>query len=171
MIQLLEDHIAVTHRNDACVIRQAAYADVDGIALLVGQHARQGHLLPRSADNIRASLSTWIVAEASDAIIACGSLLEITPTLVEIRSLAVAPAYRSHGLGAQIVSALVNEARRRAIPTVFALTRVVPFFERQGFSVTTKDRFPEKILNDCQICPLQHCCDETAVVLELAEQQ
>jgi amino-acid N-acetyltransferase len=167
-VQLLEDTIAVTAPLAACVIRQALPADVEGIALLVGQHARQGHLLPRSAENIRASLATWVVAAADDAIIACGSLLEITPTLVEIRSLAVAPAYRSHGLGAQIVAALVDEARRRAIPTVFALTRVVRFFERQGFRVTTKERFPQKILNDCQLCPLQQCCDETAVILELA---
>ncbi len=61
-------------------------------------------------------------------------------------------------------------ARARGIPTVFALTRAVPFFERLGFAVTDKERFPEKVWKDCVVCPLQHACDETAVVMDLRPQ-
>jgi len=165
--QVHADHIAHMYRTDAIVIRRATCADVDRIAAIVNQHARAGHLLPRSANNIRATLHSWIVAEVDGLIVACGSLLEMNPTLVEVRSLAVLPAYRSHGLGAQIVRELVSEARQRGVPTVFALTRAVPFFERLGFEVTNKERFPEKVMQDCVICPLQRCCDETAVVLDL----
>lgn len=150
------------------IIRPASEADVAAIAAIVNEHARQGHLLPRSAANIRASLPDWLVAEVDGAVVGIGSLVEMSPTLVEIRSLAVLPAYRSYGIGGRLVRALVDKARRRGIPTVFALTRVVPFFERLGFVVTEKERFPEKVWRDCAVCPLQQCCDETAVVLELA---
>jgi len=43
----------------------------------------------------------------------------------------------------------------------------LPFFERMGFVVTNRERFPEKVWTDCVICPLKERCDEIAVVLEL----
>jgi amino-acid N-acetyltransferase len=91
----------------------------------------------------------------------------MSPTLVEVRSLAVLPAYRSYGMGGLIVSELVEQARRRGFPTIFTLTRAVPFFERLGFVITDKERFPEKVWKDCVVCPLQQCCDETAMMVEL----
>jgi amino-acid N-acetyltransferase len=149
------------------VVRPAAEADVQAIAGIVNEHARQGHLLPRSAENIHASLPNWLVAEVDGAVVGIGSLLAMSPSLVEVRSLAVLPAYRSYGVGAHLVRGLVERARQRGIPTVFALTRAVPFFERLGFVVTAKERFPEKVWTDCVVCPLQQRCDETAVVMEL----
>lgn len=149
------------------VVRPARLDDIEQIAQIVNEHARQGHLLPRSAEHIRATLPDWVVAEFGGAIVGCGSLVTMNPTLVEVRSLAVVPAYRSYGIGGKIVQRLVDMARERGIPTVFALTRAVPFFERQGFHVTNKERFPEKVWRDCAICPLQDRCDETAVALEL----
>lgn len=151
----------------APTVRAATDADVHAIAAIVNEHARQGHLLPRSPDNIRASLSNWLVAEMNGQVVGIGSLVEMSRTLVEVRSLAVLPAYRSYGIGGLIVRGLVAWASRRGYPTIFALTRAVPFFERLGFTVTDKERFPEKVWTDCAVCPLQQCCDETAVVLEL----
>jgi len=107
------------------------------------------------------------VAEIDGKVVGIGSLLEMSPTLVEVRSLAVLPAFRSYGIGGLLVRGLVARARERGVPTVFALTRAVPFFERLGFVVTDKQRFPEKVWTDCVICPLFDRCDETAVVLDL----
>jgi amino-acid N-acetyltransferase len=148
-------------------VRPAREADIAAIVAIVAENARQGHLLPRTPENIRASLSAWLVAEVEGRVIGIGSLLVMSPTLAEVRSLAVLPQYRALGAGAAIVRGIVAEARRRGFPTVFALTRAVGFFERLGFTVTIKDRFPEKVWRDCVICPLQHACDETAVVLDL----
>ncbi|HJZ48609.1 MAG TPA: GNAT family N-acetyltransferase [Roseiflexaceae bacterium] len=166
--QVVADHIHTAPGPDVePIIRPAAERDVQAIADVVNAHARQGQLLPRSAENIRASLRNWLVAELEGRIVGIGSLLDMSPTLVEVRSLAVLPAYRSYGIGGLLVRALVERARARGIPTVFALTRAVPFFERLGFAVTDRQRFPEKVWTDCVICPLQDRCDETAVVLEL----
>jgi amino-acid N-acetyltransferase len=166
--RVTENQIYITAlRVGEPLVRPAVGADVQQIADIVNQHARQGHLLPRSPENIRASLHTWLVAEIAGTLVGIGSLVEMSPTLVEVRSLAVLPAYRSYGVGALLVRGLVERARARGIPTVFALTRAVPFFERLGFVVTDRERFPEKVWTDCVICPLRERCDEIAVVLEL----
>jgi amino-acid N-acetyltransferase len=168
MSQVIEDHIYIhTTAVGEPIVRAATDADVQAIVAVVNQHARQGHLLPRSADNIRASLPDWLVAEIDDALVGVGSLVEMSRALVEIRSLAVLPAYRRFGVGRMIVDGLAERARQRGFKTAFALTRAVPFFERLGFVVTDKEQFPEKVWKDCVVCPLQQCCDETAVVLEL----
>ena len=166
--QVAEDQIgARVTPESAPLIRAATDADVPAIVEVVNANARLGHLLPRSADNIRTSLPTWLVAEVDGSVVGIGSLLTMSPTLVEVRSLAVLPSYRRYGVGALLVRGLVERARARGMPTVFALTRAVPFFERLGFTITAKERFPEKVWTDCVICPLKERCDETAVVLEL----
>jgi amino-acid N-acetyltransferase len=166
--RVAEDQVYITAAPaDAPVIRPATDADVPAIVSVVNENARLGHLLPRSAENIRASLPNWLVAEVDNQVVGIGSLLAMSPTLVEVRSLTVLPNYRRYGIGALLVRGLVEQARERGIPTVFALTRAVSFFERLGFVVTDRDRFPEKVWKDCVVCPLQHACDETAVVLEL----
>lgn len=168
-IQLVEKPISVASAD--LIVRPATAADIAAIVAVVAENARLGHLLPRSAENIRASLPTWRVVELDGAIVGIGSLLEMSPTLVEVRSLAVLPAYRSAGIGAALVRELTAEARRHGYKTAFALTRAVAFFERMGYHVTDRARFPEKVWKDCVICPLQHACDETAVAFELTGDQ
>ena len=166
--QVLETQVAIAPgADDEVVVRPARDADVPAIVEVVNENVRQGHLLPRSEANIRTTLESWVVATVNGRVVGIGSLVEMSPVLVEVRSLAVLPAYRAYGIGGRVVRGLVAQARRRGFPTVFALTRAVSFFERLGFSVTDKERFPEKVWRDCAICPLQHACDETAVVFEI----
>jgi amino-acid N-acetyltransferase len=146
------------------LVRKAALADTQQIAGLVSLGEREGQLLPRSFESIRASVDDWIVAEEGGCIVGVGSLVEMNHALVEVRSLAVAPEYRKFGVGGRIVNALVDKARARGIPIVFTLTRAVLFFEELGFRVTDKENFPEKVWRDCSICPVQFACDEVAMV-------
>ena len=152
-------------------IRKTTLADAQAIADLVNQGEREGQLLPRSIESIRASIDDWIIVLDGDRIVGVGSLLEMGNTLSEVRSLAVAPEYRKHGIGAQIVNALIDLARERKIPTVFALTRAVLFFEKLGFIITDKENFPEKVWRDCSICPVQFACDEVAMVKSVDSRQ
>ena len=152
------------------LIRAATPSDVAGILTLVNGYARRGELLPRTAGSIRDTLPDWLVGmDADERLVACVSLLFYTPTLAEVRSLAVDDACQGQGWGSAIMAVLIAEARRRGVPTLFALTRAVGFFERAGFTVTGKEHFPEKVWRDCHLCPIRHHCDETAVVLHLAE--
>jgi N-acetylglutamate synthase-like GNAT family acetyltransferase len=152
-------------------VRPAHQADVAGIAALVDRHARAGSLLPRSVDDIRATLGDWLVAEKRGQILGCVSLLPYTSGLVEVRSLAVDGSAHGNGLGRQLMETVIVEASRRKIPTLFALTRVVDFFQRFGFVETDRAMFPEKVWRDCRLCPLINRCDETAVVLSLEARQ
>ncbi len=149
-------------------IRPARETDIPAILRLVSDHARRGDLLPRSALSIRDTLHDWLVGVYPDGdIVACVSLFYYTPYLAEVRSLAVSDRVKGQGWGRTIVKEAINEARHRNVPTLFALTRAVDFFQKVGFKITVKERFPQKVFRDCSICPLLEACDETAVVLEL----
>ncbi len=151
------------------VIRKATLNDAQGIFDLVNLGRSEGQLLPRSLPSIRACIGDWVVAEENGRITGVGSLVALSPVLSEVRSLAVAPDQRKNGIGAKIVHALVDMARGRGVPTVFALTRAVAFFEKCGFTVTVKENFPEKVWRDCAGCRVRERCDETAMVLLLKE--
>ena len=149
-------------------IRPAISNDVPQILALVNEHVRRGDVLPRTAQSIRETLPDWLVGIDEDSeLIACVSLLFYTSALAEVRSLAVADKVKGQGWGRTIVKALLTGAKQQGVPTVFALTRAVGFFQKLGFSITTKERFPQKVWRDCHICPLLENCDETAVVLHL----
>ncbi len=150
-------------------VRPATLADVPTIAGLVGDYARRGEVLPRSTEEIQETLDDWIVGEKMGQVLACGSLLRYTPRLAEVRSLVVHGGAKGNGLGSAVVRALIALAQRRNIPTLFALTRAAPFFQKLNFVPSKKELFPEKIWRDCQLCPIQECCDESAVVLCLAD--
>jgi amino-acid N-acetyltransferase len=149
------------------LLRRATPDDVPGITLLVNIHARRGDLLPRSQEAIRETLNDWLVVVDGEGVLACGSLLPYTPELAEVRSLAVHDRGKRQGLGTSLVQGLIELARERQVPTLFTLTRAVPFFKGLGFQVTDKEHYPQKVWKDCNICPLQSHCDETAMELEV----
>jgi hypothetical protein len=62
---------------------------------------------------------------------------------------------------------VLEDARALALPRVIALTRDLPFFERCGFTVHSRESLPRKVWTDCVRCPRRHACDEVAVVLDL----
>jgi hypothetical protein len=62
------------------------------------------------------------------------------------------------------VEHLLGWAGPRGFEQVLALTRRVSFFEALGFVRTERERFLDKLQTDCQHCPLNLCCDETALV-------
>ncbi len=152
---------------DALVIRPARDSDVPGILGLVNVHARRGNLLPRTPQSVYQGIHDWIVAVQDGRVLGCVSLLRYTSGLVEVRSLAVHDDAQGNGVGSKLVQELIVEARRREIPTLFALTRAVSFFQRCGFIITDISIFPEKVFHDCRICPVRNRCDETAMILRL----
>lgn len=148
-------------------IRAARSSDVLGIYKLVAEHAHRGDVLPRNLESIRDSVDDWIVIEDVGQIVGCATLMPYSSELAEVRSLAIHDQIKGDGWGAAILQVLIAEAQRRNIPTLFALTRAVPFFQRAGFVLSDKALFPEKVWRDCDLCPVREECDETAVVLEL----
>ncbi|MCP4363585.1 MAG: argininosuccinate synthase [Chloroflexi bacterium] len=148
-------------------IHPAHPTDIPGILELLNEHARRGDVLPRTAVSIQETLPAWLVGVQDGRVVACVSLLFYTDVLAEVRSLAVHDDVKGQGWGHTIVKELITQARMHGVPTLFALTRAVKFFQKVGFTIANMERFPEKVYRDCVICPVREHCDETAVVLHL----
>ena len=152
-------------------IRPAAEADIEGILAIVNGYAAQNLMLPRTDGQIRRVLCWFLVADDQGQIIGCGSNVELTPQLTELRSLAVAPEYRSTGLGKRLVEALIARARSDGYDQICALTLSESFFNRCGFATVDRWSFSSKIWHECIYCPKFDACDEIAVIMNLTESQ
>ena len=146
-------------------VQKATLADAPAIAKLVTLFVKTGDLLPRSLQNIQHSIDSWFIGIVDGEIVGIVSLYRYSAQLAEVRSLAVLGSAQKLGIGRLLVQATIDEAEATHVTTLFALTRVVRFFEKMGFQVTNIDRFPEKIWSVCKQCPLYPACDETAVAI------
>jgi len=144
-------------------LRAARASDLDRLATFISSYTADGTLLPRTRPDLERHIGDFRLAIHDGAIVGCGALHPSGVRLAEIRSLAVDPSWRGLGIGRRIVRALLSEARRRGLARVFCLTRRPGFFEREGFVEVPKERFPQKVWNDCRLCPRLHCCDEIAM--------
>ena len=151
------------------VIRPATEADIAGILEIVNEYAAQNLMLPRTAAQIRLVLRHFLVAESEGRVAGCGSLVELTPGLAELRSLAVAPAWRGTGLGRRLVQALIERARQAGYEQLCALTLAEGFFTRLGFTTVDRWAISPKIWHECIYCPKFDACDEIAVLMTLTE--
>jgi argininosuccinate lyase / amino-acid N-acetyltransferase len=149
-------------------VRAATLEDVPDICALINYWTAKGENLPRSEEDVIRSIGDFGVAEANGEIIGCASLLVYTSDLAEIRSLGVDPETHGGGAGSKLVDYFVERAQELRIPRVFVLTRAPAFFDRLGFHIASIDTLPEKVWKDCRMCPKQNCCDEVAMVREVA---
>ncbi|ANY72219.1 N-acetyltransferase [Paenibacillus ihbetae] len=146
------------------VCRKARLEDVEPLYQMIQGYAEKGIMLPRSKAVLEKQIGEFVVAEAEGKVIGCGSLCQLGNDLVEIRSLGISEGYKGQGIGSMLVDSLLEEAKRREIPKVMALTYEVSFFKKNGFAVVEKEIFPEKVWTDCIHCKKQHACDEIAVL-------
>lgn len=144
--------------------RRAHRGDVQAVHALIASYAAEGILLPRTEDNVRQHVSSFLVLEEKSKVIGCVSLETYGTDLAEIRSLAVGPDFRGRGLGGNLVEFALAEARRKQIARVFAVTHAPAFFIRHGFAASSRRAVPEKVERDCRSCPKARHCRLTAVI-------
>ena len=148
--------------------RNARINDAKAIAALINCYAEHDKMLFRSLADIYENLQTFTVAEADGEVVGCCALEVVWADLAELKSLAVAPTHQGRGIGRRLVDAVLEQARRLGVSTVFALTLEAKFFEKLGFAVLQKEDLPMKVWSDCARCPKQQECDEVAVALSLS---
>ena len=149
------------------VLRRARVADVPHIQRLVNHYAERGDLLPRALGEIYDNLRDYFVVDSDGEIVACAACHVHWEDLAEVKSLAVAESHGGRGWGKRLLEACLEDAQTLGIPSVFALTYVPPFFERQGFVRIDKAQLPHKIWHECTRCPKFPDCGEVAVVREV----
>lgn len=124
------------HESDRITIRPAETGDVTGIAHCIEPFVVEGKLLRRTTQELEHLLPHCFVAEAAGRIVGCAALEIYSPKLAELRSLAVEPAYRGHGVGKLLVQACVQRAREHRVLEVMAITSSEEFFRACGFDFT-----------------------------------
>jgi len=152
-------------------IRPAQAHEIEAIRALFAEEVAAGRMLPRAEHEIRARLDDWLVAEEWGQIAGCVSLVQFSPALCEVRSLAVHPAYRGRGIASALVHEALALAERRGMERVLVLTRAAPLFEKLGFRRDFVANFPEKVWRDCAPCPFRHACDEVALIYPIHEKE
>ena len=146
-------------------VRKARLQDAAHIYELVNSLSHDGTLLRRVFAEICENVRDFTVAESgAGAFLGCGALHLYGPHLAEIRSIVVKPEAKGQGVGARLISALVEESEDHGIGCVCLFTRIPGFFFRYGFrEVTDRAALPDKIYKDCQSCPRIYRCDEIAM--------
>lgn len=151
-------------------VRKAGMADIAPILDLINGYAAKGIMLPRTEFELSENIRDFTVVRSGGALAGCGALHFYSPTMGEIRSLAVDEAWKIHGIGRKLVSALVDEAAEFGIDAVFAFTYVAEFFRKMGFHEVERGALPLKAWKDCLRCPKFQACDEIAMVRVLNQE-
>ena len=107
---------------------------------------------------------TFVVARDGVRIIACGGA-EAYKTVALLRSIAVLPQYRSHGLGRRIVRQLIDRLASRGIRDFFLLTTTAEdYFRKRGFTKVDRDEVNPQLLASREF---QDACPSTAVCMRM----
>ena len=151
------------------IIRVATPDDAVAIDALVREHQVEGHLLPRTVDDIRARASRFVVGESDGGIVACAELAPLSAKVAEVRSLVVADSVRRSGLATRLINQLRTRAKAAGFVTLTAFTHDPHVFIRQDFSIVPHVWVPEKLAKDCGTCSLFRQCGQYAMVVNLAD--
>jgi amino-acid N-acetyltransferase len=169
---LMPDTVAhATTSNKNVEVRKASMQDIPALLELINGYAAKGIMLPRTEFELSENMRDFSVAYEGNRLAGCGALHFYSPTVGEVRSLAVAESHKTHGIGRLIVESLVYEAKLYGLDAVFAFTYVPGFFSRVGFYEVERGELPLKAWKDCLRCKKFHSCDEIAVLRVLRPQR
>ena len=148
------------------IYRKARFQDAETIYNLIYDYAQKGEMLARSRNTIYETMRDMVVAENEDGeVVGVGGLHITWDSLAEVRSIAVSPKYKRHGIGSGIVKELIREGKEMGVKKIFTLTYKPHFFVTLGFREVKKEDLPHKVWKECIDCPKFPDCDETAMIL------
>ena len=107
---------------------------------------------------------TFLIARAGDKVVGCGGA-EAYQFAALIRSVAVLPEYRSHGIGRKLVRQLLDRLASRGLREFYLLTTTAEeYFRRRGFRIVDRDEVHPQLLASREF---QDACPQTAVCMRL----
>lgn len=146
--------------NPEVSLRAAHAADWAAIASLL-----ESNKLP--LDGARQHLSTFVVAVQGAEVIGVAGA-EVYGSVALLRSVAVAPGLHRQGVGRQLVSLVLQEAKRRGIGQVFLLTTTAPdYFTRFGFRRIGREQAPAALNASAEF---QGACPDSATLMAVTLQ-
>jgi amino-acid N-acetyltransferase len=147
----------------AAPIRHAVTADLPEIERLLSDAG-----LPTAgvAEILDTSPSNFFVAEAENGMgrLVAVAGLEVCCDNALLRSVAVHPEWRSHGLGRELVRRIVCHAEERGIRALYLLTMTAEhYFPRLGFERVERSAVPREIAETLEFKSV--CCASAAVMM------
>jgi amino-acid N-acetyltransferase len=152
------------NRTPRVTLRTGNRSDAPKLHALITASLAEGHLLPRSREEIADHAARFVVAIRRRAVVGCAELAPLSATVAEVRSLVVDGDLRGHGVGTRLVDELRERAQREGFEKLCAFTHAPAFFVEMGFSIEPHLWLTEKIFTDCVGCPLFRRCGQVAVV-------
>ena len=149
------------------MIRKAKIKEAAKLQEMINFYAAKNMMLPRSLNEIYENIRDFFVYEKDGKIVGCCALHVCWQDLAEVKSLAVAPKYKSKGVGKELVEKALDEAKALGVKRVFALTYVPAFFRKCGFKPISKSKLPQKIWGECINCVKFPNCDENPMICEI----
>jgi amino-acid N-acetyltransferase len=147
--------MSATITHQAVSIRPATGRDLSAVYRLLTANSLP---LAGVADN----LGRFVVAESGGQLVGVAGL-EVCNNNALLRSTAVDPAFRSRGVGRQLVERVIAEAEARGIRALYLLTTTAEhYFPSFGFTTTTRDTVPDDVRATAEF---QGACPESAVVM------
>jgi len=108
------------------------------------------------------ALPGMVVAESGGAIVGTAAL-EVRGNNALLRSVAVAPEWRSRGLGRALVARAIADAEARGLDAVYLLTTSAErYFPSFGFRPTTRAAVPRELQTTAEF---NGACPDSAVVM------
>ncbi len=157
----------ISHAENDPLVRDATLADTTAIWEIINHYALHGEMLPKSLTFIQQNIRNYTVVERDGIVSGCAALQVMWNDLAEVASVGIKEELRGLGMGQQLVSHIIDRAKRLQLPKIFALTRQVNFFQKMGFHKIPKETLPPKIWKDCMHCKKFMGCDEVAMIREL----
>ena len=107
---------------------------------------------------------TFLVARDGETVVGCGGA-EAYQFAALIRSVAVAPEYRSSGVGRRLVRQLLDRLASRGLREFYLLTTTAEaYFKKRGFKVIDRDEVHPQLLSSREF---QDACPASAVCMRL----
>ncbi|MFW9967860.1 MAG: arsenic resistance N-acetyltransferase ArsN2 [Candidatus Thorarchaeota archaeon] len=92
--------------------------------------------------------------------------LEIYEDSALLRSVAISPKHQGKGLGTVLTEAMIENARKKGIRTLFLLTDTAEdFFRRLGFRVVEREIIPKDVKTSIEFTKL--CLESPAMMLRI----
>lgn len=113
-------------------------------------------------DGVSEALATFVVAEAGSEVVGVAGL-EVCCDNALLRSVAVRPEWRSHGVGRALVTRVIADAESRGLRALYLLTTTAErYFPSFGFHTIARDEVPADIRETAEF---RDCCPASATVM------
>src|ERR1051325_3022104 len=148
-------------------VKRGSEKQAPALHALITANLEEGHLLPRSLEEVTARADRFTIAMRGRKLVGCAELAPLSNQVAEVRSLAVDQKERGNGVGTLLIDELRQRAHDEGFDKLSAFTHAPGYFSQMGFSIVPHVWVQEKVFTDCVKCEHFRRCGQYAMVAPL----